>query len=458
MTTLRRTALAAGICLLLSATVPLAASAQDRRADKRLTPGTPAAGEITSADHLNLNDGTRSAAWTLALDAGQAVSIEGTAGFCGRLSLFSEDAGRLTLRATTESGCREDDGRQRIARSLVATRDGRYTVVFSGRTSSDYGPYSLAVRPVATTAGETLATGDSREALLTGDTQTLRLKIDTAGRYRIDVRSGEFDPVASLRGPGVELSDDDGGDEMDARINAWLEPGEYRLEVGRIGDSGGLYEVEVTHREVNLPPGVELQNGGALAAGGIVGLVQGEGSDYTLRIDRRSRVAFALDSEEFDPRIDISGPDTRMADDDSGDGVQARLVVTLEPGDYTVRIGDATGSGGGLFRLQTDITPASGAAPVLARGVAHAGRLDAGEQARFPLTVTRAGRHVITMTSGEFDSVLYLIRDGELVGMDDDGGGDNNARLEEDLVPGRYEVIATGYDGAHGAYRLTLEN
>ncbi|KFN51494.1 hypothetical protein [Arenimonas composti] len=457
MTILHRRALATSIAALLAASLPLTATAQNRGGERKLDLGSPAAGEITSADHLNLNDGSRSAAWTVSLNAGQAIAVEASAGFCGRLSLFADEGGRLAIRRPQEnSSCREEDGRQVVARSLVAPRAGRYTIVFSGRGSSDYGPYTLAARAVTANTGP-LAAGDDREGLLGSDSQTLRLKVVEAGRYRIDLMSGEFDPVLRLRGNGVALEDDDGGDGTDARINAWLQPGEYTLEVARIGDSDGLYRLRATHMPVNLPAGVELQNSGDIAAGNLVGLLQAGPAEYRLRIANRSQVSFDLQSDEFDPRIDVNGPGTLLGDDDSGEGVQAKLVIALDPGDYTVRIADAVGGAGGVFRLRTAIAPAA-PAQALTVGSPRNARLASGELARYPLTVSRAGRYVIRMESNEFDSVVHLLRDGEHVQSDDDSGGGNNARLEVDLQPGRYEVVAAGFDGGSGAYQLILEN
>ena len=60
------------------------------------------------------------------------------------------------------------------------------------------------------------------------------------------------------------------------------------------------------------------------------------------------------------------------------------------------------------------------------------------------------------MSSGQFDTVVTVLRDGEVVGNNDDGDGDNNtnSRLEVELQPGTYEVLATAYDGGSGTYRL----
>jgi hypothetical protein len=200
-----------------------------------------------------------------------------------------------------------------------------------------------------------------------------------------------------------------------------------------------------------------MQNDGDLAAGELVGMLEGEGNTYRLVVAARSRVDFAADSSEVDPRITVTGPGTALTDDDSGDGTNAHLAATLDAGTYTVLVEDVGEADAGMYTLRTTMAPAAGAALRARAGTPAQGTLAAAEQHRYALTVDRGGQYVISMTSTELDGVLHLVRDGAIVETNDDAAeNDTNARLEVTLEPGVYEVIATSYDGGTGRYQLEV--
>jgi hypothetical protein len=445
----RMTALAA--CLLLAATAD-AASARRLAVDGRVS------GEITGADRLNLNDGSRSVSFELDLTEGQAIALEGSAVFCGRAALFSsDDGGREMLVRNFEAECSEDDGRKVLTQTLVVPRTGRYTLAFGGRSGSDYGPFSLALKKIELQADRDLVAGDDVHGLLDAAEKELGLKITEAGRYELELLSSEFDPLLRLRGQGVERENDDNGENYNSRLIAYLQPGDYRLQVARVGEQGGMYQLRVKRSDVVLPAGVSMQNDGDLAAGELAGLLQGGSNTYRLVVAARSRVGFALESSEVDPRIVVTGPGTALTDDDSGEGTNAHLVATFEPGTYSVVIDDVGEADAGMYRLRTSMTPAAGAALRVRPGTPVRGDLVAAEMHRYKLTVDRAGQYTIGMSSTELDSVLHLVRDGEIVETNDDAAeGDTNAKLDVTLVPGEYEVIATSYDGGNGSYQLEV--
>jgi hypothetical protein len=71
----------------------------------------------------------------------------------------------------------------------------------------------------------------------------------------------------------------------------------------------------------------------------------------------------------------------------------------------------------------------------------------------------RGQRIVIDLRSSDFDAYLVLRDDaGVTLGSDDDGGGDNNARLHTVLPrDGSYRIIATGFtESARGGYSLSV--
>lgn len=445
---------------LLSAVLWLATAGNaDASSPRRLAMDGRVAGEITGADRMNLNDGSRSVGFEVELREGQAVSIEAAAVFCGRLTLFAaEEGGReRPVRVFEPGACREQDGRQVLTQSLVVPQDGRYTLAFSGRSGSDYGPFSLAVQEIRMEADRTLVPGDDVRGLLAGESKQVPLRIDQAGRYAIELLSSEFDPLLRLAGEGVSRENDDAGGDLNSRLVAYLQPGGYRLEVARAGGEGGLYQLRVAASGAALPPGTRLQNDGDLATGRITGMLEGAGNRYRLPIGVRSRVELLVESSEIDPRILVIGPGAPVTDDDSGGGTDARLVVTLEPGDYELVIDDVSGVDAGLYTVRTAVTPAAEGMPRVRVGTPGQGTLAAGEQHLYRFDVDVAGRYVIDLASPEFDAIVHLARGGEVIGSDDDGAGEGtDSRLAMELAPGRYEIVVTALGGGGGRYRLEV--
>jgi hypothetical protein len=423
---------------------------------QRLALGTPATGEITSGNRLNFSDGTRTALFRLDLEPGEAIAIEAGASFCGRLALYSLDAdGRQVFQGpAAEGGCIEKDGRLVQTRSRVSPEGGRYLLAFSGREPGDFGPYRVSVSPLKLDEDRDLVAGDEVAGLWSTE-KTVALKVAEVGQYQIDFRSAEFDPTLKLEGQGVSRENDDDGEGTDARLTAFLQPGDYRLTLGRVGGNGGVYRLSVLKKEGGVGQDVELQNGGDLPTGRDVnGVLQGEPATYQLVLAERARVTLALGSDDFDTRLDLSGEGVRMSDDDSGDDTDSRLVTLLEPGSYTVTAFDLGEENAGLFTLSAAVAPASGAMPALAAGVPQQGSLAVGEQRRYRLSVPAPASYVLTMQSSDVDSVLHVLRDGVLIGSDDDGGDNTDSRLEVDLEPGDYDVVATTLGGDGGNFRI----
>lgn len=421
-----------------------------------LSPDKPATGEITLGDRVNYGDGTRSALFAFELAAGEAVAIEATAAFCGRLSLYAlDDEGRHVLQPLGDRGCVEKDGRHTLTHSRLSPAGGRYLLAFSGREPGHFGPYRVSLSTLSLEPDRDLVAGDEVTGLLEQD-KTLVLKIAEAGRYQLDLRSSEFDATLTLEGPDVSRESDDDGEGTDARITAYLPAGDYRLGLGQVGSGGGLYRLAVLKREGGSP--ADLQSGGELAPGREVsGLLEGEPATYTLDLAERSRVVLALGSDDFDTRLDLGGETVGLSDDDGGDDTDSRLVTELDPGRYTLQVVDLGGDHSGVFTLSARVEPASGPMPVLAPGTPQSGALAQGEQRRFRLSVPTAGSYVLSMESDGLDSLLQVLRGGDVLATDDDGGGGSNARVELDLAPGEYEVVAIAFGGGSGDFRLRAE-
>jgi hypothetical protein len=150
-----------------------------------------------------------------------------------------------------------------------------------------------------------------------------------------------------------------------------------------------------------------------------------------------------------------------LEDDDGGERLDARITSLLEPGEYVVRASayDPTG-GAGVFTLSARLSPvpADAGGGVLEVGRQHAARLLPGMTDRYAFSITRPGMYVLTMASSDaVDPLLRLLRDGEPVADDDDGGGGLDARIEHALDAGDYVLEASSAMGGEGGrYQLQV--
>src|SRR5690554_2471241 len=283
----------------------------------------------------------------------------------------------------------------------------------------------------------------------------LPLQMDRQAMYTIDLRSEQFDALLGIAGNGVDAQDDDGGEGTDSRLGVLLDPGDYTLTVGGWGGSGqGLYRVEVDSRPV--PAG--LNQGGRIRTNGseLQGAFQGTPLRYRFNLRERRVVTADMRSTDFDPVLTLHGEGVEHYHDDGGEGLDARLVQLLEPGDYTIEAGAATG-GSGLFTLSLSAAevPAGTGGGTLAPGAQQEALLLPGATDRFAFTVVEEAEYVIDMVSGELDSWLELFdADGASLATDDDGGGALNARIRIQLAPGEYAVAASAI-GGDGSYRIS---
>lgn len=438
--------LALAVALALAPTLVVHAAPGD--AAESVTLGAERRGEITSRSSLNHQDGSRSQLYRVDLREGQVASFKLEGALRGRLTAFQGGDLVAASNPNNESA------------SLVvrAKRAGSYTIAVSGADASAYGPFTLQATAIEAYNGETLRVGAAISDWTDAKRQ-LPLQIDEAGFYTIDMMSDDFDSVLKLDGPGVALSNDDGGDGSNARISARLAPGTYTLTAEGYGSDriNGMYQLRVAARP--LPEG-GLREGGALEVGGTVtGLYEGTAHAYTFSLPARRVVRIDMRSDEIDSLMHLAGNGVEKTDDDGGDGLNARISMLLEPGDYTLRA-DAASAGAGLYTLAF---AASEAPDNVGGGTLTADRpteatLLPGMTDRWTFNVRSAGEYAIAMHSDDVDSYLRLSRDGQEVGTDDDGGGALNARIAQRLESGPYVVEASSVDGdTGGTYRISLE-
>ena len=193
---------------------------------------------------------------------------------------------------------------------------------------------------------------------------------------------------------------------------------------------------------------------------------------WTFQLDRSSVVRLEMRSTDVDAWIGLfrgsqaTYGESLGMDDDGGEGTDASLGITLDPGTYTAMATSYAPGEVGAYEFLVVLDEEFMALGV--GGVAE-GSLDASDESlpageRFEeWTYTgRVGESLtITMSSNEVDSYLMVSdpESGHTIAFDDDGGGGRDAAVEFTLAyTGRYSVIATSYGPDDlGAYTLTVE-
>ena len=420
-------------------------------ANERPTPitiDTPSRGEITSRSAVNYRDGSRSQLHTVELRDGQVVQIAIEGALRGRLTAFLGDE----LIATS------GDTAQAASLVVRAKRAGRYTIAVSGIDASAYGPYSLRVTGVDAYDGSVLSVGDSISDWVDAP-RRLTLRIAESGIYTVDMLSDDFDAFLKIDGPGVALSNDDGGDGTNARISARLAPGEYTITASGYGSErvSGMYRLAIAARST---PETPLREGGALTPGSTVtGLNEGTAHSYTFSLPARQLVRIDMRSDEIDSLLRLSGNGVDTSDDDGGDGLNARIVTLLDAGEYTLRADTATqGAGFYTLALAAEDPPANAGGGTLTVGRAVDATLLQGMTDRWTVTVRAAGDYVIDMRSSDIDSYVKVMRGSEMIASDDDGGDNLDARISRRFEAGTYTIESTAVGRSEtGRYRLSME-
>lgn len=87
--------------------------------------------------------------------------------------------------------------------------------------------------------GDRIAPDETRVGRLAeGQPTTVTLYVEQDGRYRVTLRSADFDAMLSLQGEGLEELDDDSAGGTNAQLELYLEAGEYQLTNSTYGDKG----------------------------------------------------------------------------------------------------------------------------------------------------------------------------------------------------------------------------
>jgi len=482
----------------LWASLVLAGSAQAQSpADQPISVGETVRGDLRAGDR-KADDGSLLDSFTFQGRAGQRISVTlRSTDFDAYLHLVrdgqpleSDDDGAGQSDAQINFTLPATGTYQLWANTLEANESGGYSLSLT-QTFANVGPTPAprAIRLGQSVSGE-LALGD---ALAEDDSyyDAYRFRGEAGQRITARLSSRDFDAFLSLHRAGSprdiatndDANEDSRGDaefsftlpatgDYDLWANTLLKAktGAYRLSLERAAPTGP----KPVALRFDRPVKGELKEGDATA---------GDASLYDLyRFSGRKgqQVIVTMTSSELDAYLSIHRKGVMaelVTNDDGPDGSDSRLVFTLpENGEYDIWANSAERGESGTYGLT--LRRGVGAAPVrtvaraapapiaLAVGRPAQGRLEDGDvQAEdgsryddYTFQAEAGREYVINLRSGEFDTWLILLRNGEPMEFNNDEGDGSDSEIT-------FTAGSAGEYGIHagalilderGAYELSV--
>ncbi|MDQ4081051.1 MAG: Ig-like domain-containing protein, partial [Gemmatimonadota bacterium] len=300
------------------------------------------------------------------------------------------------------------------------------------------------------------------------------LTLNAATPLQIDLSSLDFDSFLIVTTPTgqVVAFNDDGAGALNARLDTTLaageyivwanafdaqETGQYMLSIGSTTTSqcATVGQIALAQSVSNSLATTDCQLGDGTYA---------DGWQFTL--DNMTGVIADLRSSAFDAFVLITDAQGQRLgyNDDGGAGTNSLLELTLEPGTYHVWANSFYGGETGDYILALG-SNACETALSIAVGETKNGELrtedcaldDGSFSDRWLLTLSAPTTVRLDLASDAFDPYLLVTNaEGDVVASDDDGGDDDNARIEVPLPAGTFIVWANTFAaGQTGAYAIS---
>lgn len=234
-----------------------------------------------------------------------------------------------------------------IARGFYSDAAGRYTLSIEGETST--GANAVSSSP----AGGEIALGDSvTGSLRSGSENTYTLILSEPTSVTINLDADVFDPYLELAQNGIMVAENDDANGLDSEINATLNAGTYTIVArGFNSSASGNYTLTVTGQSVSSASSTasRVLEPNASAAGQ---LRSGNRDQWTLVINERTPVTIQLNSNAFDPYLELYQGSTRIDyNDDANGSLNSEIETTLNPGTYTVVARGFSDNASGAYSL-----------------------------------------------------------------------------------------------------------
>lgn len=146
----------------------------------------------------------------------------------------------------------DDSSDSTNSRLSLSLKPGQYTLTARGLGDGVTGMFTLSATRIELPGN--LVERDGTALPSTGSVYTMLdnegrrrflLTLDRAADVRLDAISSQIDTVLRVVGANVELSDDDGGNGTNARLQETLPAGHYTVDVTSVNNGAGLVEVRV---------------------------------------------------------------------------------------------------------------------------------------------------------------------------------------------------------------------
>jgi len=186
-----------------------------------------------------------------------------------------------------------------------------------------------------------------------GETDMYRFVVLAAGTFTIQTQ-GTTDVVMSLFGPNnlaaLVTEDDDSGEELNARIVSTLSAGTYYVRIRHYYPSStGNYRISVQGGPLPIP---EIPVNGGPVEGNIA--AANESDVYTFTAGAAG-VFIVETAGDTDTLLTLFGPDSQTAfiaqDDDSGPGLNSRIVANIDAAVYYARVRHYSPTGTGPYSI-----------------------------------------------------------------------------------------------------------
>ena len=407
-------------------------------------------GEITSQSLLNVSNGVRSAVYDIQLNANQLVKVEVKGPLRAQISALHQNL--LVERTDSDNHCFACSTDQSATTLLFkAPATGSYQLAVSGKDTASFGPFSVQVSELKQFTGTPLTAQSDLFDWAQSASLTYPLHIAADGLYVMDLKAMNpaLDPFLSLKAVDgtVIAQDDDGGEQLNARLSRYLKAGDYLLEAtSAMGDeqfSGGI-ALNIQQQELS-PESMQLNTQGdelVLDGQPRSGLYSNQPISFTFHLDAPQIVTARLHSPTFTGSLQL-GPYHSRNTPNSAQQIRAYLPA----GTHTLEVSGDNQSGLYELSASAEIIAQPLSSKTLRPNQRSSQRLHPNIDADlFSVSITQAGNYVIRMNAERFDTYLQLLQNNNLIAEDDDSGGDLNAAISMWLEPGEYQLLATSFD------------
>ena len=445
--------------------------------------GVESSGVLSRSAPINANDGSTYRVFEMISEPGGSLAFQATGDELEpRLSLFAPDGTYLGSSEVSHQNPR----RASLVRRLHQPEP--HLVIVSGARAGEYGSFQLIVDPIEDAPA--LSVPSEVEHLLYDGERTRPdsdaamnvhpLTVDEDTVVEVRMMSGDFDAflmvVDAITGTVLAVNDDWGG-TTDSRIVIDLPAGEYEVWASAFQRSSyGTYTVTVDPLEIEQTEefvvGEPYHSHLGPQRQAIPGTTR-SGYPLEIAVEEPMILNATMRSEDLDSYLVLTDDTGRLIteDDDSGGGLDAQIVISLEPGDYTLWATSLREEETGRFLMETELIDGAvttGGGEALTLGSSVRGILTPSDQT-YPPRQTHIQYHELHLSSDadlqidlrstEFDVYLVLEDEsGNLLAENDDAHpGTTDARIETNLRAGTYRLGVTAFDiTGFGAFDITV--